>query len=247
MKTNEIINARPGTRFLLSCEPQDCESLVETIIKEIAPVIKRKTLLNSSAIATMDMLSDERPNSFSDLHGLVAKLILSAGRRSHFEGLFLLNITGLVDVTQNAPRLKALGELLAVSNGLASRCITVMYGPADDRELIDCSALLDFDGKLRVGAFEGTTGNRDLRWLLSEIGARCETPEAERLLGDALNRAAGNKSFLPGKMIRALDDGTGVIRTQSIRQMLDDSYSYLNRTIRATAVTEDREKRIGFR
>ena len=143
MNIAEIYKAAPGSRFLAVCSQRAQEEMVDTLCSAMPEEFREKTLLNAGPIVSMDIAPDDHPNRFSDLLGLCGKLIVSAGRRSHFEGLLLLNVSGLT-ASADRTRLKALGEVLALKDGLASKCVTLIYGPEKERDALPCADDLDF-------------------------------------------------------------------------------------------------------
>lgn len=247
MNIQDIYISEPGSRLLVACGAKDQEDMVESVCFSMPASFKARTDLNASPIVSMDIASDENPNHFSDLMGLCSKLITGAGRRSHFEGLLLLNIAGLARAPENSVRMKALGEFLSIPDGLASRCITLLYGLEKERELLICAEHLDFDGRLKVGCYE--QANRlSLAELLAKSSLRCATPDAEKLLESTLADMACYEDFNAGKFVRACETAGGQITRNSVSQRLNDPYSYINR-VKKAAELRDRDpsvRRIGF-
>lgn len=248
MKIETIVNANRGARFLMLCNPHSRDEILEGISGALPPSLKDRTELNTCSTIMMDMNGDAQPNAFSDLSALCAKLIISAGRRSHFEGLLTLDITGLKDTQRNAARLRALGELLALKKGLASQCVTLIHLSASEEELFNCAACLDFDGKLRVGCYEECAMNITLDELLMKTNMRCDTRETKELLNNALRKTANSKCFSLSKCLGALGEYGGIITRRSVQALLDDKYSYLNRFLRDNTHLIDgaSARRIGF-
>lgn len=247
MNITDIYASPPGSRFLAACGAKDQEDMVDMLCSSMPPDFKARTLLNSSAIASMDIAPDENPNRFSDLLGLCAKLVSAAGRRSHFEGLLLLNVSALAGSSDNHVRLKALGELLAMKDGLASRCITLLYGPEKEREILSCADYLDFDGKLKVIDYE--PANRlSLSEILAKSALRCASPETEKLLESTLADMSGYEAFNAGKFVRTCGNDSGFITEHAVSEMLQDPYSYINRIKKAEKLRKEEPdtRKIGF-
>ena len=181
MNIADIYAHTPGSRFLTSCPYKAPEALLDYIYSSMPAAFKVRTALNSSSVTSMDISPDENPNRFSDLLGLCAKLVSAAGKRSHFEGLLIINISALSPTPDNTIRLKALGELLSMKDGLASQCITLLYGPEKERELLVCADYLDFDGKLKVICYEqeNKLSLTDLLNALDEFGSDDDNDDSE--------------------------------------------------------------------
>lgn len=248
MNTADIYAYAPGSRFLVLCSSKTQEEMLDYIYSSMPTVFKAKTALNSSPIASMDMAPDEPPNRFGDLLGLCAKLITFAGKRSHFEGLLTINISALsAALDNNAVRLKALGEVLAMKDGPASQCITLLYGPEKESELLVCADYLDFDGKLKVISYERLK-EFSVSDLLAQSRLRCASPETERLLKLALADMSGYDKFNAAKFIRICGNGRGVITENSVSEVMNDPYSYVGRIRKAAIlrIQEPEKRKIGF-
>lgn len=242
----DMIRSLPGSRFLVLCSEADQEGMVDEMCTTAEAYFEERARLNACSIASMDMSSHgEGSNEFSDLARLCGKLVVCAGRRSHFEGLLLLNVSSLLDDTDNALRLKALGEMLSLRQGLASRCITMLYGPADEEELLSCADLLDFDGRLRVGAYESKRDHIDIKELMIRASLQCDTSETSRRLQTLLSDMAKERNCNLDKLVRNCSLG-GTITDASISAQLDDPYSYVNRFKRNAKPRGTKERRIGF-
>lgn len=248
MDIADIYACAPGSRFLVACPSGAQEDMLYTLCASMPPTFQSRAALNSSAVASMDMAPDDNPNRFSDLIGLCTKLISAAGWRSHFEGLLILNIAALASAPGNAMRLKALGELLAMQDGLASQCITLLYGPESERDILTVADPLDFDGRLKVIRYE-PPARRSLAELLAESKLRCASPQVGPLLESTLADMAGYADFNAAKFIRICGNSKGLITEGAVSALLNDPYSYVNRIQKAGKRRgEDTEgRRIGFR
>ncbi|MGN1019217.1 MAG: hypothetical protein ACI4O7_02485 [Aristaeellaceae bacterium] len=247
MTATDISTAAPGSRFLIACDAQELEGMVETICEAASTALKAKAALNACVVTSMDMTPDDSPNRFSDLVSLCGKLVAAAGHRSHFEGLLLLNIAPLISFPDNTIRLKALGEWLCIPKGLASRCITLLYGPANERDLLACADLLDFDGKLRVGHYDLPVRHLLLSELLASSALQCATPEAEQLLENAINDMKPYQNFSPCKFLKTCGNTFGFITARAISDALQDPFSYINRIRKASDRADQTSgRRIGF-
>ena len=247
MQITDIYTCAPGSRFLVSCPERAQEDMVSALCAAMPEDFRRRARLNISPIASMDMTPDENPNRFSDLLGLCGKLVTSAGQRSHFEGLLLLGVGSLSETGRDSMRLKALGELLAMPDGLASRCITVLYGPHREKELLSCADALDFDGRLKVIAYE-PPAHEALAELLQKAHLRCADGDTEGRLDKLLNELSGLEGFSAGKLVRICADDHGLITAGTLGSMLDDPYSYVNRIRRFAGIGQNKPctHRIGF-
>lgn len=248
MNITDVFACVPGSRILVACEPKAQESMIDTLCSSMPLTFKAKTSLNSTSIASMDIVPDDNPNRFSDLHGLCAKLVNAAGRRSHFEGLLLLNVSALVSSFGNAIRLKALGEFLSIPEGLSSRCITVLYGPYKERDIISCADHLDFDGRLKVICYE-LPRKLPLSELLTKSSLRCASSEIEYLLESMLKDMSIYEDFSASRFVRICSNERGVITAHEIDEMLSEPYSYMNRIKRAAKLQfeDPTVRKIGFR
>lgn len=246
MNGKDIIHAAFGTRHLVLCAKEDQETMLDELCAAAETGLRERTRLNACAIASMDMSSPgEGANEFSDLSRLCGKLVISAGRRSHFAGLLLLNVSSLLERPEDALRLKALGEMLALRGGLASQCVTVLYGPEDEDALFSCADLLDFDGQLRVGAYESHRQHAGIAEILRRASARCDTPETQTRLEAMLSDMAKEANFNPDKLVHNCSHD-GVITGATLSAQLDDPYSYVNRFKRAAKPHAAVTRRIGF-
>lgn len=243
----DIYAHAPGSRFLASCPSKAQEDMLDYIYASMPATFKARTALNSSSVTSMDIAPDETPNRFSDLLGLCTKLVSAAGKRSHFEGLLIINISALSPTPDNTIRLKALGELLSMKDGLASQCITLLYGPEKECELLVCADHLDFDGKLKVVCYE-QANKLSLSDLLTKSKLRCASPEVERLLESTLADMSSYEDFNAEKFVRFCGNARGIITESSVSEMMNDPYSYIGR-IRKTAnlrIEEPAKRKIGF-
>lgn len=246
MKSLDIICSLPGSLFLLLCPESDQEAMLDELCVAAKVGLKERTRLNSCRIASMDMSSSgEGKNEFGDLSRLCGKLVICAGKRSHFEGLLLLNISSLLDRSDNELRLKALGEVLALPHGLASQCITVLYGPTDEEELLSCADLLDYDGRLRVGAYESGSEHTSVKSVMYRARLQCDSFETINRLRALVSDMAKERDCNLDKLVRSCCSG-GTITEASISAQLDDPYSYINRFKRTTKPRVNKERRIGF-
>ena len=247
MRIADVYSSAPGSRFLISCPARMQEDMTAALCAAMPEDFRRRTRLNASPIASMDMAPDENPNRFGDLLGLCGKLITAAGQRSHFEGLLLLGVGSLSETGRDSVRLKALGELLAMPDGLASRCITVLYGPHREKELLACADDLDFDGRLKVFAYEQPSCGT-LAALLDEAGLRCADSLTASLLEATLKEFEHAEGFSASKLLRICGNEHGIITSAAITTLTDDPYSYIGRIRRSTELRQDRSSvsRIGF-
>lgn len=247
MNCKEIISSEPGTRHLVSCPQADLEAMVGELCAGAADMLKERTTLNRCPVLSMDVSSlGERANEFHDLSRLQARLIVCAGRRSRFEGLLLLNVAQLLSGAENAARLRALGEILALRDGLASRCITVVYGPANEQALLRCANLLDFDGGLCVTEYAVNRERTDAAALLRRVSLRCDTAATQKTIQAILTEMADEADFDPEKFLSGCSAGGGVITGNALKARLQDPYSYVNRFRRTKAEPAGEERRIGF-
>ena len=247
MNITDVFTCSPGSRVLVACAQRTQESMIDVLCSSMPSTFKEKTHLNSTSIASMDIAPDDNSNRFSDLHGLCAKLIIAAGRRSHFEGLLLLNVSALASSPGNTMRLKALGEFLAVPEGLSSRCITIIYGPDKERDIISCADHLDYDGRLKVICYE-QPNKLSLSELLVKSSLRCASPEIEHLLESTLTDMSGYEDFNASKFVRICSNERGVITAHGMNEMLNDPYSYINRIKKAAKLQSEDPlaRKIGF-
>lgn len=249
MNITDIYSCPRGSRFLISCPSKVRENMVDFVCHSMPADFKAATALNSCCIASIEIVPDEMPNRFNDLLGLCAKLISTAGRRSHFEGLLIVNISALsyAFTSDNIVRLKALGELLAMKDGLASRCITLLYGPEKEYDVLSCADHLDFDGKLKVICYE-QPNKLSLSELLAESKLSCASPSVEGMLKSTLTDMASCDGFNASKFIRLCGNDTGLITKDAISDMLNDPYSYINRAKKGAhlSIEESPKRKVGF-
>lgn len=247
MNGRDIVLSAPGSRYLALCVREHQEAMLDELCTGAETDLREQTRLNACSFASMDLSSSgEDANEFSDLSRLCGKLVVCAGRRSHFMGLLLLNIGSLLNGPDDAFRLKALGEMLTLRHGLASKCVTVLYGPTDEDELFSCADWLDFDGQLRVGAYDIRRDRVHAAEILRRTATRCDTPETEKRLQTVLSDMAEVASFCPDKLVRNCSLN-GMITSASLSAQFSDPYSYLGRFMRAAKPHADRERKIGFR
>ena len=243
----DIYAHAPGSRVLGACPGKAQEEMIDAGCAAMPAAFRARTALNDCAVTSMDVVPDDHPNHFSSLVGLCAKLIAAAGKRSHFEGLLIVNVSGLPPIPANVIRLKALGELLAMKDGLASRCITLMYGPEQERELLACADCLDFDGRLKVIHYE-QPNKLPLSDLLDRETLRCASPEIEQLLESTLDDLSAYEQFNAARFLRTCGDEGGLITERTVSDMLQDPYSYINRVKKAAKLRmeDGPQRRIGF-
>ena len=246
MKTIQIFEKGPGTAILLMCEADNLDEMVRSIRSSVPESLKEKASQNMGTVLSLELTGEEDPNSFHDLLVLCSRLIVASGRRSHYEGLLLLNVSSLIAEKTNADRLKALGEFLAMKDGLASQCVTVLYGPTDEKELITAAECLDFDGKLSVSRFEIDTHTANLKTLLEVAGMSCSTEKAAQLLKKTLDEMRDEKGFDYRCYFQSCAEWEGLITEKSIRASLDDPFSYVNRLKKKKALMKSSVRRIGF-
>lgn len=250
MKATQFFDKAPGTAVLLLCEADRQDEMVRSIRSSIPDSFKKKACRNTGAVISLELAGEEDQNSFHDLAVLCSRLIAASGRRSHFEGLLLLNISSLITEEKDADRLRALGEILALEGGLASQCVTVLYGPTDEKELIAAAESLDFDGKLLVARFENDARTANLKTLLEAAGMSCSTEKAARLLQKTLDEMRDEKGFDSRHFFQSCAEWEGLITEKSVLASLDDPFSYVNRLKKKKALLAQPEKssvrRIGF-
>ncbi len=247
MKAHDLFSLPPGSRILLGGTERQQEQLVTALYGSVPEEFRKQTELNSSGIASMELFSSDDPSVFPDLIVLCRKLIVLAGKRSHFEGILFLNVSGLMKKKEDAGRLKALGEMLAVKDGLASRCVTVIFGPATEEELIETVEYLDFDGRLLVDHFEPDAKRDSLTAILARLNMRCDTEKTARLLNRQLKSMADMPQFQPERFLQAICD-KNVITEKSVREAVNNPYSYINRIKKMAARKNDipKPRLIGF-
>lgn len=248
MNMTDVFSAPTPARILLCCAENEREDMVSSFSAALPDDLRDRAHLNDTPLLSMDLAGNEPPDRFSDLLRLCGRLISAAHYRSHFEGLLLLNITDLIDFPIQETRLKALGELLAMPDGVASRCLTVIYGPENDRELLQCANALDFDGRLRVGFFEQDRKKHALADLLLEHSLRCTAATARTLLTGILSEMSAYPGFSAAKLLCSCANVRGLITESAIRRHLQDPYSYLNRIKRTAQLKGElsRSRVIGF-
>lgn len=246
MNGRDIVLSASGSRYLALCTREHQEAMLDELCTAAETDLSERTRLNACSLASMDLSSSgEDANAFSDLLRLCGKLVVCAGRCSHFRGLLLLNVDSMLNSLDNELRLKALGEMLALCHGLASECVTVLYGPTDEDELFSYADLLDFDGQLRVGAYEIRRDHVHAAEILRRTATRCDTPETEKRLQTVLSDMAEVASFCPDKLVRNCSLN-GMITSASLSAQFSDPYSYLGRFMRAEKPHTSRERKIGF-
>ena len=249
MKAEQIFQARPGSVILLYGEKDSPAELAKRVCASMPEAFRGWAALNAGAVVSMELIGDDSPNSFRDLGALCARLITAAGRRSHFEGLLLLDTASLIQ-SRDADRLRALGEILAMPDGLASRCVTALTGPAKEDEVLFAADCLDFDGRLRVARLEPDEDQLQLAAVLNKARVGCASAEAAQMLQDALDSMRGEARFDPLNFIRSCAASQRVITVEMIRAVLDDPFSYLNRLSRQKApqgrAQNPAARRIGF-
>ncbi len=249
MTIAQLFAKPPGSRILLNCPKDDLEEIICGINASIPDGFPERTVLNSCPMVSMEITGDEDPNSFRDLAALCGRLIAAAGRKSHFCGLVLLNISGLLKHPEDRHRLKALGEVMAIRDGLASKCVTVFYGVSTENECLTAADCLDFDGRLDVEQVRSRHWHASLRVMLGKAGMTCATDEAARLLKAALREVEGDKGFDAVRFLHSCGAGNDIITEDSLRSALEDPYSYMNRFNRTRTGKPDRcpgSRRIGF-
>lgn len=247
MKTQELYELPGGTRVLLQLSEGGREEGIGGLCASMPESFRQRADLNENTLVSMDITTDSDPGRFSDLAALCSRLVTAAGRRSHFEGLLLLNISELMEPDCDEPRLKALGELLAMPDGLASRCVTVLYGPRNQRELLICADLLDADGCLMAAELEDSSRCLTLAQLLEREQLSCESREVQEQLQEVMTRMAAYRDFMPVKLLRSCRAG-GLITRASLDRAVSDPLSYMNRICKRAelGVTNESARRIGF-
>jgi len=235
MTINDIYTLSPGSRVLALCPEKAREALVENLCASMPRSFKTGTELNEFSVVSMDITLSIHPidaNSFKDLNTLCEKLIIAAGRRSHFRGLLLLDLSGFAGNYSANTRLKALGELLAMPDGLASECVTFIYGPKREEDLLNCADCLDFDGRLAIIDCS-VPGKRGLDELLADAGFTCDN-DARQLLEDTISQMADCAEFSASKFLRSCGNSEGVITAARIDELKNDPWSYINRVRKRT-------------
>lgn len=252
MMMKQIFTKNPGTRILLHCATaDDTEEIISSICSSIPDTFREKTRLNTCAVLSMDIIGDDNPNGFRDLAVLCNRLVISAGRRSHFAGLLLLNISSLLKKKEDQNRLKALGEVLSVKGGLASQCITVFYGADTEKEYLVAADCLDFDGDLMVEHVENPRRGVSIQAMLKEADMSISSDQAVLLLQSTIAEVQNEGKFDTNRFFRSCAAQEGIIITEnSIQAALDDPYSYINRFKKMKTILskekEDSGRRIGF-
>ena len=252
MKASEVFEAAPGSVTLLYCEDEHLEEMVTSIRSSVPEHIKERASLNASTMISMEMCPEETPNGFHDLAVLCSRLITAAGKRSHFEGVLLLNVASLLLRPEDFDRLRALGEVLTIEDGLASECTTLIYGPTDEMEVLIAADALDFDGHLKVEHFE-TVDHRDS--LEELLHGACLLPTSEKtmtLLQSTINEMHDERRFDPLRFVQSCSKSRGMITEDSVQAVLDDPFSYVNRLKKTRVLIEQRknqlaDRRIGFK
>ncbi|MBQ8150343.1 MAG: hypothetical protein IJ041_07475 [Clostridia bacterium] len=247
MNVNEIYQLPMGSRVLLLVSEGSREEMIGALCAAMPEAFRRRADLNENTLVTMDMTPDSEQARFSDLSALCSRLVTAAGRRSHFEGLLLLNISELMDLKENTGRLKALGELLAMPDGLASRCTTVLYGPRDDREMLLCADLLDADGCLVAAELKKSCMNLTLDEMLQQEKMICQDRTVKERLLLVMAQMNEYKDFVPVKFLRSCRSGNLITR-ESLDRVEQDPLSYMNRICRRAEMgaSVDTGRRIGF-
>ena len=250
MKATDIFRAAPGDVVLLCCDEERVEDMVFTLQNTLPQPIRDRAALNASPVLAMELCRDEAPDSFRDLAAMCGKLILAAGRRSHFEGLLLLDVSSLLGEPFDPDPLRALGEVLAMEGGLASRCVTVLYGPTREGELLLLADLLDFDGRLRADWFEAPDRVVSLKTQLQSAGLSYSSPKAAKLLETVLTDMQNAPRFSPLRFLQSCAGPDKAITEKSARAAIDDPYSYLNRQKKLEEILrrhgQRQGRRIGF-
>ncbi|MBQ6173343.1 MAG: hypothetical protein IJK28_01830 [Clostridia bacterium] len=249
MKTAEIFAAEPGTVILLVGEEEDLHETALGIAEALPASCRERAALNRSPMVSLEMIGERDPNSFHDLAMLCSRLITAAGRRSHFEGLLLLRISDLTEGGGDSDRLRALGEVLAAEDGPASQCVTVLWGPTEEAEVLRAADSLDFDGRLRIERCEPSGRGELLEDLLAGARLTCASEAAEDLLRRTLDGMRGERRFDPRRFLRSCA-AAGLITEESIRAALDAPLSYINRLKKGETAGErtarSAPRRIGF-
>ena len=248
MKAEQIFGLAPGTVTLLWCAGLSREDAIYSIVSAMPEAFKRRTELNECSCVQMTVTGESDPNSFRSLSSLYAKLIRAAGTQSHYAGLLLLDIAGLTEHGTDRDRLRALGELLTVEDGPASRCVTLLLGPEKENDMLLAADLLDFDGRLEVTEYEDASRRPQLRELMRSSGLRCDGAESEKLTSRALKELAEVRRFDPVRFLRSCAGPEGVITAGSVRDALTEPFSYVNRLKRMNAIGPERRREpvIGF-
>lgn len=245
MKARDIAASKPGSAFLLCIPKGEQSSVIERVCSEVIPLMHTSGRCRA-AITAMELTGDKEPNTFSDLFALCRKLITVSGLSSHFDGLLLLNIADLTG-EKDAERLRALGELLDMKDGLFSRCRTVIYGPDDQAEVMRCAELLDFSGRLQAGGFECETRSVGLEQQLKAAGVTCESRQVKDMIKKRLREMSGIKGFDAVKYLRSAADMQCRITAASLQAMEDNIYSYHNRLLSTERTREaGKHRRMGF-
>lgn len=247
MKAQDIYELPGGTRVLLQLSEAAREEEIGGLCASMTDSFRHRADLNENTLVSMDITADSDPGRFSDLGALCSRLVNAAGRRSHFEGLLLLNISELMEPVADEARLKALGELLALPDGLASRCVTVLYGPRMQRELLVCADLLDADGCLVAAELEDSSLSLTLGELLKREQLICENKEVQQRLQEVMTRMTEYKDFVPVKLLRSCRTGSLITRA-SLDRVIGDPMSYMNRICKRAelGVANESARRIGF-
>ena len=252
MKAEQVFEAEPGSVTLLYCEEDRLEAMVSALQSSVPDRIRERAALNAARLVSMEMSHEDKPSDFHDLAALCARLITAAGRRSRFEGVLMLDVSDLLRRPEDFDRLRALGEVLAMDDGPASACTTLIYGPTDERQVLIAAEALDFASRLRVEPFEGADRRDSLDELLRDASMRSDSEASKELLRGALDEMRGDSEFDPLRFLKSCGGKDGVITEDSVCAALNNPYSYVNRLKKARALFEQRrrmmaDRRIGFR
>ncbi len=236
MTINELFDRPQGSVILLLCAEHEQNTLVNALLDKAKQRFQSSRSLNSCAAVSMQLRCGSVWENFDALSALYANLHLSAGYRSHFEGLTLLDIGELCQGPEKRERLGALGEMLLMPDGIASRSRSVLYMDGDEGALLEAAEYLDFNGRLCVSLYEPAKDTGALDALLAQAQARCEGREAASLMRQTLIQLDGLQGFRPESFLNSLCPQGGLIRLPALQGALNDPLSYVNRVKRQNAL-----------
>lgn len=242
MTATEIAQCPPGSVILLCIPRESQEETIERAAADAAPLLEPSGLCRGR-IVSMKMSGGTDPNAFDSLALLIRRLIAAAGYSSHFDGLLLLDISDL-NRNRDTERLKALGELLTMPDGLASCCRTVIYGPSSEEDMLRTAGPLDLSGTLRLGMLEEDS-TQSLNRALQATCISFSSARTEKWIRSSIDRLCGQRGFDCVRYLRSAADSTSRITADSLQRMQDDPYSYYNRMLNAKE-TSRRSRKIGF-
>lgn len=238
--TGEMLDCmRRGAAVLVNCPDYQREEIVQIAREALS------SQLNPSGRCRSDMArvwirSADDPR---DLSMMCQRIYDAAGYRAQFDGLLVVDVSGMELQGEGVDKLKAIGEGI---QRWASEAYTLVFGPTGERAFLIAADALDADGSLRALPVQSRGGN-SIEDVLTSMGVSC-TPEALRLLADEHEKGAQYAGYSPEKMIRSMLRGGSELTAESIGAAAADSYGYLQRLARLErgAVKGNAQRRIGF-